>query len=309
MKKIVLLLVAILATPIAYTMAETNVANKEIMNDEAEADKPEEAEVPKYWTIKNAITFSSEHNVFENWEQGGVSSFSFSAFYRGSYNYKRNKTTWDNSAELGYGLLRQDVSGQGIMHNTNAFLKSDDKIEFNSIYGYKAVKKWNYSGLLNLRSQFYDGMKDDALVTSTLSPAVLTSSLGFEYKPDPSFSALFSFLTGKTTYVMKNELAQPGKFGLTEPNQHFHFSLGSYIKLFYEKDLFKNVHVVSKLEFYYDYKKTTLLDTDINFETMITMKVNKYLSTFLHIQMIMDKDFNSTLQVKERFGISIPITF
>ncbi len=264
---------------------------------------------PKYWDVKNTITFNSEQNMYENWEQGGVSSFAFSVFYRGAYNYQKNKVSWNNSAELGYGLLRQDISGKGIMHSSNVFNKSDDKIDLNSVFGYKAIKNWNYSGLLNLRSQFDDGFKDGKLVSSTLSPAILTSSIGFEYKPKPYFSTLFSFLTGKTTYVLKDTLAIPGNFGFKNVGQHWDFSLGSYIKIFYDRDIFKNVHMVSKLEFYYDYRKTTLLDTDINFETMITMKVNKYLSTFLHVQMVMNKDFSTALQIKERFGISIPITF
>lgn len=264
---------------------------------------------PKYWKIKNNISFNSEQNMYENWEQGGMSSFAFSIFYRGSYNYKKHNTSWENSAELGYGLLRQDVTGKGIFNKSNKFNKSDDKIELNSVFSYKAIENWNYSSLLNLKSQFDDGFKEGKLVSSTLSPVVLTSSIGFEYKPRPYFSTLFSFLTGKTTYVLLDSLSGIGNFGFQNEGQHWDFSLGSYIKLFFEKELFKNVNMVSKLEFYYDYRKRTILDTDINFETMITMKVNNHISTFLHLQLAINKDFSTALQVKERFGISIPITF
>lgn len=275
----------------------------------ADSTKSDSIVKPKYWLIKNNITFNSDQNVYDNWESGGISSFAFAVYYRGSYNYKKNKTTWDNAVELGYGLLRQDVTEKGILDKSNVFKKSDDKIELNSIFGYRAVKNWNYSGLLNFKSQFDKGFKDGNLVSSTLSPAVLTSSLGFEYKPRPYISTLFSFLTGKTTYVMVDTLAIPGNFGLEARGDHFNFSLGSYIKVYFDKDIFKNVHMVSKLEFFYDYEKTSFLDTDINFETLITMKVNKYISTFLNIQLVMNKDFNSKVQVKERFGISVPISF
>jgi hypothetical protein len=39
------------------------------------------------------------------------------------------------------------------------------------------------------------------------------------------------------------------------------------------------------------------------------MKISKYLTAFISFQAIMDKDFNTTLQYKERMGFSIPINF
>ena len=63
------------------------------------------------------------------------------------------------------------------------------------------------------------------------------------------------------------------------------------------------------MDFYYDYNKSSLLDTDISTEVFVNMKINKYLTAFVSFQAIMDKDFNSTLQYKERMGFSIPINF
>ena len=261
----------------------------------------------KHWTLKNSILLNSEQATLSNWSAGGFSSFAFSSFYKGFFNYKNGNNQWDNSVELAYGMIWQDKTGGGFKDKANEFQKSDDKIELNSIYSRKMYKSWNYSALVNLKSQFDEGYKDGALVSAPISPITITSSVGWEYK-NKGFSTMLSFLTGKTTIVTDRRLMGNEIFGFTEPSQMALFSLGSYAKFFFQKDIFKNVNLLVKLDFFYDYNKP-LLDTDINSEVFINIKVSKYLTAFINFQAIMDKDFNSTLQYKQRFGLSVPINF
>lgn len=261
----------------------------------------------KYWNIKNSIILNSEQATLSNWSAGGYSSFAFSSFYKGFYNYKKGNNQWDNSVELAYGMIWQDKTGNGFKDPANEFQKSDDKIELNSIYSRKMYKSWNYSALVNIKSQFDEGFKDGKLVSAPISPITITSSIGWEYK-NKGFSAMLSFLAGKTTIVTDRRLMGNEIFGFTEPGQCALFSLGSYAKFFYQKDIFKNVNLLVKLDFFYDYNKP-ILDTDINTEVFINIKVSKYLTAFINFQAIMDKDFNTTLQYKQRFGISVPINF
>ncbi|MBQ9313009.1 MAG: DUF3078 domain-containing protein [Bacteroidales bacterium] len=268
---------------------------------------------PKHWTLKSSLILTAEQTQIDNWAAGGYSNIAFGGLFKGFYNYLNKKHKVDNTVELAYGRTRQDLSGEGIFDKTNTWVKSDDKIELNSIYGYQAVKNWNYSGLLNLKTQFDNGYKvssgDTIPVSAGLSPIVLTTSVGMEYKT-ANFSAMFSFLTGKTTFVGDRRLrGKTAHFGYTDdPDHAWKFSLGSYIKLFYQKDIFTNVNLLAKLDFFWDYEKP-LIDTDINGELFLTMKISKYLSAFVSIQAAIDKDFSTALQFKERFGISIPLNF
>lgn len=262
----------------------------------------------RHWSVKNSIISSAEQTSLSNWSAGGFSSFAFSNFYKGFFNFKKNKVQWDTGVELAYGMIWQDKTGNGFSDKENKFQKSDDKIEVNSVFSYKMYGNWNYSGLMNLKSQFDEGFKDDKLIAATFSPIILTSSLGLEYK-QKSFSLLLSVLTGKTTIVEDNRLVGNKIFGFEEEDQRALFSLGSYAKFLFQKDVFKNVNLIVKLDFYYDYNKSSLLDTDISTEVFVNMKINKYLTAFVSFQAIMDKDFNSTLQYKERMGFSIPINF
>ena len=268
----------------------------------------DETDSVRHWSAKNSIISSAEQTSLSNWSAGGFSSFAFSNFYKGFFNFKKNKVQWDTGVELAYGMIWQDKTGNGFSDKENKFQKSDDKIEVNSVFSYKMYGNWNYSGLMNLKSQFDEGFKDDKLIAAPFSPFILTSSLGLEYK-QKSFSLLLSVLTGKTTIVEDNRLVGNKIFGFEEEDQKALFSLGSYAKFLFQKDVFKNVNLIVKLDFYYDYNKSSLLDTDISTEVFVNMKINKYLTAFVSFQAIMDKDFNSTLQYKERMGFSIPINF
>lgn len=268
----------------------------------------DETDSVRHWSAKNSIISSAEQTSLSNWSAGGFSSFAFSNFYKGFFNFKKNKVQWDTGVELAYGMIWQDKTGNGFSDKENKFQKSDDKIEVNSVFSYKMYGNWNYSGLMNLKSQFDEGFKDDKLIAAPFSPIILTSSLGLEYK-QKSFSLLLSVLTGKTTIVEDNRLVGNKIFGFEEEDQRALFSLGSYAKFLFQKDVFKNVNLIVKLDFYYDYNKSSLLDTDISTEVFVNMKINKYLTAFVSFQAIMDKDFNSTLQYKERMGFSIPINF
>ena len=266
------------------------------------------AKTPGAWTIKNTVLFSAEQSLFNNWAQGGISSLSIGANYKGFFNFKKGKHAWDNTIELGYGIVRQDLNKKGVFDKGNHFQKNEDKIELNTSYSLKAISDWNYNATLNLKSQFDDGYnKDSVLVASFFSPAYLISSVGMELKK-PTYYILLSCFTGKTTFVGDARLAKPGNFGLEEGETNWHFALGSYVKLQYQKDIFKNVNLLSKLELFYDYA-TNLAHTDVNWEVFVMMKINSYLNAFVNFQMIFDRDFSEQIQWKQRAGISIPLSF
>jgi Protein of unknown function (DUF3078). len=287
---------------VVTTATDVLTAATKLINDTTKKDKT--------WYIKNTLTLSTEQNMYDNWEAGGVGSFAFAMDYKGYYNYHYNKIKWDNTIELGYGKMRQDNNGKGIFDGGNKFRKSEDKMELNSIVGYKAYSHWNYSALLNFKSQFDDGYKNDSiLISSFLAPAFITASMGMEYKPKPFMSVLISPVTGRLTYMHLDTLLSSSTYGYLE-GKHTYFAFGSYIKFFFEKDVFKNINLLSKLEFFSDYNNDKFVkETDINFENYITMKVNKYFAAFINVQVAYNRDFSEKLQYKERIGLSVPLNF
>ena len=143
------------------------------------------AEAPKRWKKGGDFSINFSQVSFSNWAAGGKNSVSGVALFNYSANYSKDRISWDNSLNLGYGLQKEE-------HRT--LVKSEDKLELNSKVGYKMTEsgKWFFTGLTNFRTQFADGFnyidKDNPVrISSLLAPAYLTLAAGFDYKPSDKF--------------------------------------------------------------------------------------------------------------------------
>ena len=76
-----------------------------------------------------------------NWAAGGQNSVSVNGILSLFANYKEDRSVWNNSLDIGYGLLKQGED--------EAFRKTDDKIDFLSKYGQEAFKPFYYAAMLN----------------------------------------------------------------------------------------------------------------------------------------------------------------
>lgn len=128
------------------------------------------------------------------------------------------KSIWDNSLDVGYGLLKQGKN--------EAFRKTDDKIDILSKYGREAFKNFYFSALMNFKTQMTPGYNypDDSVKISDLfAPAYLTLALGLDYKPNPYFSAFIAPVTEKFTFVTDKQLSDQGalKTSLSPPRSIF----------------------------------------------------------------------------------------
>jgi len=241
-----------------------------------------------------SINFSQAS--FTNWAAGGENSLSGIAILNLFSNYKKDKNTWDNSLDMAYGQLQSGHS---------ALKKNEDKIDFSTKYGRQAFSKnWYYSGLVNFKSQFSNGYNypnDSIAISHFMAPAYLLIGLGLDYKTkDNSFSIFISPATLKTIFVSDQRLADAGAFGVKgaeyDPNgtkikngELVRTELGGYLRLTYKKDIFKNVNLASKLELFNNYLDNPQ-NIQVNWEVLIGMKINKYLSANISTQMIYDND-------------------
>lgn len=79
-----------------------------------------------YWKKGGTGNLTFSNVGLTNWAAGGENSVTLNA-YLGLYaSYVRDRTTWENTLDLGYGLLKQ---GEG------DYTKSDDKISLTTKYG------------------------------------------------------------------------------------------------------------------------------------------------------------------------------
>ena len=277
------------------------------INAKAQSEKPDST---LGWFFPAIFNLSVSQVSLSNWSAGGEESYSINGLGIASANYKSKMATWDNNLILAYGLMKQ---------GTNELRKSDDNIEFSSKFGYKAVNNWYYSALAQFKTQFSDGYKyEDAANTKTLlsgfmAPAYLNLSLGMNYTTKV-FNLFVGPLSGRSTFVLDTALSNRGAFGV-DKGQKTRNEFGGNIKAVVNKDIMKNVNLLSKLELFSNYVVKPQ-NVDVDWQLLITMKINKILSASINLHAIYDDDIATIedgvekgpkLQFKEVFGVGLNI--
>lgn len=227
----------------------------------------------------------------KNWAAGGKNSFTGTWFANGYANYKSEKATWDNTLELGYGIMR---------YKGEDFQKSEDKIHLSSVYGYDAARqKLFYSGLFDFKSQFGKGYKYDAdttLVSKFMSPGYVNFSLGMLYKPNDKLSVYLSPIAAKLTIVGDTVFATT--YGVDE-GENVRGEFGATAKITYKHpDIVKNVDYYFRGDFFTNWKDhPEHIDCDI--ETGFNLKVNDWLTALIKVNLLFDDD----IKYKEQYTV------
>ena len=136
----------------AQKLTDAQKAAAEAARAITEAPEAEQkVEKPKYWdeSLKTNIKFGQ--TSLNNWAAGGDNTVTLQAFIDGNANYKKDNLFWNNRLQLDYGFVY--ASSKPILQ------KSDDRIYFESKFGYKNEKMRNFSFSANydFKSQFSTG--------------------------------------------------------------------------------------------------------------------------------------------------------
>lgn len=183
----------------------------------------EAADSTKVWKLGGTTSINFSQVSLSNWAAGGKSSASGTFLFNSFANYQKDKISWENALDLGYGLLKE---------NGDESVKTDDKIDFSSKLGLKSKGKIYYTALLNFRSQFANGYNypdRENEISKFSAPGYLTMALGLDYKPSDRFSIFVSPLTGKMTVVTDDVLSDAGAFGV-DPGKKSRSELGVFVK-------------------------------------------------------------------------------
>jgi hypothetical protein len=258
------------------------------------------------WKKTGSAGLNFSQVQLSDWAAGGDNAVALSSLFALSANYKADPIAWDNTLELGYGLTR--LGG-------NPIRKSDDKIVLSSKFARAAVGKWNYSGLVDFRTQFADGYDYGAdpkkRISGFMAPGYAVLALGGEYKPNDHFSTLLSPVTGKMTFVLDDSLSDAGAFVGT-PGKRTKNELGWFVTTLLKIKPMENVDLSTKLNLFSNYEK--LSNVDVIWEGLALMKVNKWISASFTAQFIEDDNVRDEKgkirrQFKELFAMGLLYQF
>ncbi|MFS4466444.1 DUF3078 domain-containing protein [Maribacter sp. 2210JD10-5] len=260
-------------------------------------DKYNRFRVPSFWTKENGFGFNLSEVAFVNWNAGGNNAVSALGFLKFVRNYKFRYFKWDNNLDLRYGLNAQE--GRRLR-------KTEDVIRLNSNVGYRrdTISNWYYSVQLNFNTQFSNGFKypdRETPISRFMAPGYLFLGAGTSYiSKDQKFNLYISPLTQKSTFVLDQELADKGAFGVDKaildddgnvitPGKNHLLELGFLITHNWEVNIAKNIDLKSRINLYTDYLNS-FGNVDLDWEMNIKLRVNKYILTTLGTHVIYDDD-------------------
>lgn len=253
--------------------------------------------VPSFWNKINRLGINLSEVAFVNWNAGGNNSISGLGNARFERNYKFRYIKWDNFIQLKYGLNAQE--GRKLR-------KTDDAFRLGSTFGYRkdTISNWYYSVKANFNTQFSNGYKYPDRTTPLsrfMAPGYFFLGAGTSYiSENQKFNLYISPLTQKATFVLDQELANKGAFGVKKallnasgdiitPGENSFIELGFLITNKWETTIAKNIDLRHDLSLYTDYL-ASLGNIDVDWQLNFNMKVNKFITTNLGTHLIYDDD-------------------
>lgn len=263
------------------------------------------------WAKKGVAGVNLSQVSLSNWSAGGDGSVAFDLYLNYSLDYKHAKHLWQNRMELAYGM--NNTSSNGVR-------KTNDKIYLSSIYGYKIAKSWYASALLNFNTQFangYDyGSDSREFISRFMAPGYLMGGVGVTWNPKKWFTATLTPATWRGTFVCSSRLSDEGAFGV-DPGKRLLSEFGANLKLEANYEFLPNMTVYTRLDLFSDYLHDPQ-NVDVRWDIQLTMKINKWFSANLNLNMIYDDDvkfrqsdgrMSPRLQFKEVLGVGFQANF
>lgn len=241
------------------------------------------------WDKTGSLGFTFANVGLSNWAGGGESSVSLGTIFNATAIKNAQFSTWKNQIDFALG---------GAKLGDQDFRKTDDAVILMSQYKRKINEKFGYSVAGILRTQLLEGNNFSAdplnpgeqiaeKISNFMAPGYLSVNLGMDYSPSDIFTVSFAPIAGKFTFVMDDELAAAGAYGV-DPGDKFRAEFGANILATLKLKLMENITFQSNLNFFTAYD--TFGNVDTNWETLLVMKINKWFNATFGTQLIYDDD-------------------
>ncbi len=271
-------------------------------------EKPKEG-----WTKGGNLSFLFNQSSFSKWTTGGENNVSGTLGINYDFNYRKGDVTWDNKLIASYGMTKTA--------NSQFEKKTDDRFEFNSLYGKKAFGYWYYSAFVNFKTQFSKGYKysknafgkeERKEFTNLLSPGYLSFGPGMLWKKSDNLKFNIAPLTSKITFIdkgLRNNMGilDDSYFGV-DSGKSSRYEIGLNASGYYKLQLMNNVSMENILNLYTNYLKEAK-NVDLDYTMNLVMTINKYLSANLTFQTVYDDNAYKGFQTREVFGIGVNYAF
>lgn len=246
--------------------------------------------------------------ALSNWAAGGENSATGKAFANFTLIDKKKAFEQKLTGAFAFGISR---------FADKRIEKSDDKIDLTYALSLNSRQRFKFSAVATFNTQFADGYKypnDSTRISGFFAPAYLTVSIGPTFKSkNENLQVFLSPLAGKVTFVMIQDLADQGAFGVKKgyydaenqwvPGENIAAAVGVNTIINYKQPIGKSITYTTMLNAFYNYtekRDDNRLRLDFNWENNFNFVITKFLSTILFVHL--KYDHNTTFPVYETVG-------
>ncbi|MDO4224964.1 MAG: DUF3078 domain-containing protein [Bergeyella zoohelcum] len=290
-------------------MKKTLFSLLSILSVSAMAQDEPKVDSTKNWSIQGQNTLMLNQAAFANWVGGGANNVGWIAGANYNLTYEKGKDLWENVVILGYG--QTNTKGVGTR-------KTQDIINLSTNYGRKISDSWYVSGGASLLSQFapgYDYSESSSVITNKskdgyskisnfMAPGYVSAGVGFTYRPNDNFTMTLRPANARWTFVLDKDLQYAGNYGLKNDGDSSLFQFGFLGTAMYKVQLMDNIHLTntaSVFSNYLDHPERLVL----SYGGVLNMKVNKYISTVLTLDLLYDHNQIRRTQLKQTLGVGV----
>jgi hypothetical protein len=237
----------------------------------------------------------------KDWAQGGEDALAWTVRLYGLSKLEDTSYVWGNAYKMTYGQARI---------GSEAIRKTEDRLEFESVFTYKLGSEVNPYISATLKTQFTEGVAIDgagiaAPVSKFFDPAYLTQSAGFGYRPSATIkSRLGAGLREIVTSTYTSYANDPS----TPLSQRVKIRIDGGVESVTDAELKLDDNLLfrSKLELFAPARK--LSEVTMRMDNTLTANVSKYIVVIVNLQLINDVNATSRLQEKEVLAIGLTYT-
>lgn len=250
-----------------------------------------------YWKKVNKVGLNLSEVAFVNWNSGGNNSFSALLHAALGRRYKKELLNWNSTLSVKYGFNAQE--GRELR-------KTEDNLEINSNFGYRrdSVSNFYYSAKFSFNTQFSYGYRypnTENPISKFMAPGYAFLGVGTEYSsPTEDLTVYVSPVTEKSTFVLDQQLANEGMFGVTpaikdeegniiQEGEKVRTEFGFLVSSGFTKEIFENIGLNNQLRLYSDYLNK-FGNIDVDWELNLDLRVNEYVKANIGSHLKYDDD-------------------
>lgn len=258
------------------------------------------ADSTKAWSIVGQNTLMLNQAAFSNWVGGGANNVGWLAGVNYNMTYEKDKDLWENIVILGYGMNNTQGTGNR---------KTQDVINLSTNYGRQISGHWYASVGASLLTQFSAGYEDgnnpDAKkISNFMAPGYVNVGAGFTYKPNDNFTMSLRPANARWTFVGDKDLQLAGNYGLKQDGDSSLFQFGFLGTAQYKLQIMENISLMNSASVfsnYLDHPERLVL----SYGGVLNMKINKYISSLITLDLIYDHNQIKKTQLKQTLGIGL----